>query len=270
MLGELNSGIIETILGRNKMEHFDNYYDLASRTQRPIIWQSVHHRWAEPTLWQDQLDAVSRIFRDGYRAYGLTQTVPLVRHFNLQNAQLFDEFPNWKNIMFLRWRCVSRPSPTRHPREAARGPGHRAHDQLHRRWDIVQVEKVVKEENKRYEGKSVAEMAAMRNQDPVDALLDLSLDEGLLTTFQNANTGGDAQAMGEILRSPYVLVGTSDAGAHVLYGADFGYGTTLLGLWVRERGLMTLEEAVHKLTFHVASVYGLEGRGLIRPGTRRT
>ena len=68
VLGELNSGIIETILGRNKMEHFDNYYDLASRTQRPIIWQSVHHRWAEPTLWQEQLDAVSRIFRDGYRA----------------------------------------------------------------------------------------------------------------------------------------------------------------------------------------------------------
>jgi len=53
---------------------------------------------------------------------------------------------------------------------------------------------------------------------------------------------------------------------HVQFGADFGYGTTLLGLWVRERELLSLEHAVHKLTFHVASVYGLEGRGLIRPG----
>jgi N-acyl-D-aspartate/D-glutamate deacylase len=72
--------------------------------------------------------------------------------------------------------------------------------------------------------------------------------------------------MGEILRSPYILVGTSDAGAHVQFGADFGYGTTLLGLWVRERQVMTLEQAIHKLTFHVASIFGLPGRGLIRPG----
>ena len=72
--------------------------------------------------------------------------------------------------------------------------------------------------------------------------------------------------MGEILRSPYVLMGTSDAGAHVQFGADFGYGTTLLGLWVRERQLLTLEHAIHKLTFHIASIFGLEGRGLLRPG----
>ena len=72
--------------------------------------------------------------------------------------------------------------------------------------------------------------------------------------------------MGEILRSPYVLMGTSDAGAHVQFGADFGYGTTLLGLWVRERRLLTLEHAIHKLTFHIASVFGLAGRGLLRPG----
>jgi len=84
--------------------------------------------------------------------------------------------------------------------------------------------------------------------------------------FWNANNGGDWNAMGEILRSPYVLVGTSDAGAHVQFGADFGYGTILLGLWVRERQVMTLEQAVHKLTFHVASIFGLQGRGLLRPG----
>ena len=267
VLGEMNSGIVETILGRNKLEHFAFYHELARRTQRPIIWQSVHHRWAEPDLWRQQLAAVEAIFQDGYRAYGLTQTVPLVRHFNLQNAQVFDEFPTWKNLMFL-------PVEARMP--AFRDPETRAklradlettrETNFHRRWDLVLVEKVVKPENKQYENKSVAEMAAMREQHPVDALLDLSLDEDLNTTFQNANTGGDPEAMGQILRSPYVLVGTSDAGAHVLYGADFGYGTTLLGLWVRERGLMTLEEAVHKLTFHVASVYGLEGRGLLRPG----
>ena len=137
---------------------------------------------------------------------------------------------------------------------------------FHRRWDIVRVEKVVKAENQKYVGKTVEEMAAMRGQDPLDAFLDLSLEEDLETVFWNANGSADPVAMAEILKSPYVLMGTSDAGAHVQFGAEFGYTTTLLGLWVRERGLLSLEHAVHKLSFHVASIYDLEGRGLVRPG----
>jgi N-acyl-D-amino-acid deacylase len=267
LLGELNSGVIETILGRNKIEHFEWYDRLARRTQRPILWQSLQHRWAEPNLWREQLDAVAPIFREGFRAYGLSHTVPLVRHFSRANTQVFDEFPTWKNLMFLpveaRKQAFADPETRRKMRADLADP---QPTNFHRRWDIVHVEKVVKPENGKFAGKSVAEMAAMRNQNPLDAFLDLSLEEDLGTTFWNANNGGDAQAMGEILRSPYVLVGTSDAGAHVQFGADFGYGTTLLGLWVRERQVMTLEEAVHKLTFHVASVFGLEGRGLVRPG----
>jgi N-acyl-D-aspartate/D-glutamate deacylase len=137
---------------------------------------------------------------------------------------------------------------------------------FHRRWDIVRVEKCVKPENRKFDGKSIAELAVLRHQDPLDAFLDLALEEDLGTVFWNANNGGDSNAMGEILRSPNGQVGTSDAGAHVQFGADLGYGTILLGLWVRERQVMTLEQAVHKLTFHVASIFGLQGRGLLRPG----
>lgn len=267
LLGELNAGVIETILGRNKIEHFEMYHLLARRTQRPILWQSLQHRWAEPRLWREQLDAVENIFKDGYRAYGLSHTVPLVRHFSLSNTQVFDEFPVWKNLMFLpvevRKQAFGDPETREKMRADLANP---RPTNFHRRWDIVHVEKVVKPENQKFVGKNVAEMAAMRNQDPLDAFLDLSLEEDLGTTFWNANNGGDANAMGEILRSPYVLVGTSDAGAHVQFGADFGYGTTLLGLWVRERQVMALEQAIHKLTFHVASIFGLTGRGLIRPG----
>ena len=267
VLAECNPGVIETILGRNKIEHFEFYHDLARRTQRPVLWQSLQHRWVEPNLWRQQLDAVEPIFRAGYRAYGLSHTVPLVRHFELKNCQVFDEFPTWKNIMFLpeavRKQAFADPETRKKLRADLADP---RPTNFHRRWDIVRVEKVIKPENQKYAGKSVAEMAAMRNQDPLDAFLDLSLEEDLGTVFWNANNGGDANAMGEILRSPYVLVGTSDAGAHVQFGADFGYGTTLLGLWVRERQVMTLEQAIHKLTFHVASIFGLAGRGLLRPG----
>jgi N-acyl-D-aspartate/D-glutamate deacylase len=267
VLGERNAGVIETILGRNKVEHFQWYHELAKRTQRPILWQSLQHRWSEPNLWREQLEAVEPIFKAGYQAYGLTHTVPLVRHFTLKDCQIFDEFPTWKNLMFL---------PVEVRKQAFADADTRVKLQheidnlrltnYHKRWDIPKVEKCFKPENQKFVGKTIAEMAAMRKQAPIDAFLDLALDENLETIFWNANNGGDWNAMGEILRSPYVLVGTSDAGAHVLFGADFGYGTILLGLWVRERQVMSLEQAIHKLTFHPASVFGLQGRGLLRPG----
>jgi N-acyl-D-aspartate/D-glutamate deacylase len=267
VLGERNAGVIETILGRNKVEHFQWYHELAKRTQRPVLWQSLQHRWAEPNLWREQLEAVEPIFKAGYQAYGLTHTVPLVRHFTLKDCQIFDEFPTWKNLMFL---------PVEVRKQAFADAGTRVKLQheidnlrltnYHKRWDIPKVEKCFKPENQKFVGKTIAEMAAMRNQAPIDAFLDLALDENLETIFWNANNGGDWNAMGEILRSPYVLIGTSDAGAHVLFGADFGYGTILLGLWVRERQVMSLERAIHKLTFHPASIFGLQGRGLLRLG----
>jgi N-acyl-D-aspartate/D-glutamate deacylase len=267
VLAERNGGVIETILGRNKIEHFKWYHELAQRTQRPILWQSLQHRWAEPNLWREQLEAVEPIFRAGYQAYGLSHTVPLVRHFTLKDCQVFDEFPTWKNLMFLPVevrRQAFADADTRRKLQAELNDSRPTN--YHRRWDIPKVEKVVKPENQKYQGKTIAELAAMRHQAPLDAFLDLALDENLETIFWNANNGGDWDAMGEILRSPYVLIGTSDAGAHVLFGADFGYGTILLGLWVRERQVMTLEQAIYKLTFHPASIFGLQGRGLLRPG----
>ncbi len=267
VLGEQSAGVIETINGLDKPEHLVWYDALARRTGRPVIWQNVLHRWTQPAFWREQLAALARTFGDGYRAFGLTNTVPIVQRFSLKNAQAFDEFPTWKNLMFLpefvRKQALADPETRAKLRAEMAAPARTA---FHRRWDLVRIIKVARPENQRHLGQSVADRAAARGQDAFDAFLDLSLEEDLETTFWSANTGGDPAAMAEILRSPYVLVGLSDAGAHVQFDAAFGYGTTLLGLWVRERGVMSLEQAIHKLTFQVASVYGLEGRGLLRPG----
>jgi N-acyl-D-aspartate/D-glutamate deacylase len=264
---ELNAGVLQVTLGLQRIEHIPWLDRLARRTGRPVVWQSILHRWNAPNFWREQLDAIAPTFRDGYRAYGLTNTVPIVNRFNLKNAQVFDEFPLWKTVMFL-------PEPVR--KQAFAEPETRARlradlaapekTTFHRRWDLVRVIKVARPENAGFLGKSVAEVAALRGQDPLDALLDLSLEEDLETTFWNANNGGDPEAVGQILNSPYVLVGQSDAGAHVNIDAGFGYCTRLLGYYVRERGALTLEEAVRKLTFMVASIFEIPGRGLLRPG----
>jgi N-acyl-D-aspartate/D-glutamate deacylase len=267
-LGELNAGVIQINEGQpNIAKHFALYEHIARRTQRPIVWQIVRFISSRPNLWKEQLAAAAAIFHGGHRAYGASSTVPTVRRFTLKDSQVFDEFPTWKNVMSLpleaRRHALADPETRRKFRADFTDPRPTL---FHRRWDLVRVDRPAKPEYERYAGKSVAEVAAMRAEDPLDAFLNLALEENLETEFQNANSGADQQAMAEILRSPYVLVGNSDAGAHVQYGAQFGYGTTLLGLWVRERGVMALEQAIQKLTFEVASVYGIAGRGSLQPG----
>ncbi|HZR97835.1 MAG TPA: amidohydrolase family protein [Chloroflexota bacterium] len=267
VLRDANSGVIETILGMHQPEHCAWYDALARHTRRPVLWQIVVHRWADPDMWREQLAGIAPTFQAGYRAYGLTNTVPIVNRFNLNNAQVFDEFPTWKTLMFLpemvRKQAFAEPETRAKLRAEMAAPERTV---FHRRWDLVQIIGTVRPENAHYVGQSVAAMAAARGQDPLDAFLDLSLEEDLGTTFRSANSGGDLEATAEILRSPHVLVGLSDAGAHVQFDAEFGYGTTLLGLWVRDHGALTLEAAVRKLTFDVALVYGLTDRGLLQPG----
>jgi N-acyl-D-aspartate/D-glutamate deacylase len=135
-----------------------------------------------------------------------------------------------------------------------------------RRWDVIFVDHVKLPQNKALERKSVQDVAKAQGKDGLDCFLDLSLEEDLETRFVHTNTQGDPTAVCEILKHPAVMIGQSDAGAHMGYDARFGYATAFLGCWVRDHDIMKLEEAVNKLTFRVASVFGLSDRGLLRRG----
>jgi N-acyl-D-aspartate/D-glutamate deacylase len=268
VLRELKSGMIQlSSPGVNTAEQIPWYGQVSLETGRPVVWQSILHRWSNTALWRQQLDAVAVAFAAGSRAYGLTNSTPVFTRFSLKNAQTFDAMPAWKALMFA-------PEPVR--MQAFADPETRAKLRadwadpkplvFHRRWDLIQVIKVAKPENERYVSKSVADIAAMQGKEPLDAFLDLAIDEGLETVFETMSSGGDPEAVGEILRSPYVLMGQSDAGAHVQYTVNFGFATTLLGYWVRDRQVLSLEQAVHKLTGEVASAFEIGGRGVLKPG----
>jgi N-acyl-D-aspartate/D-glutamate deacylase len=98
----------------------------------------------------------------------------------------------------------------------------------------------------------------------MDCFLDLSLEEDLKARFVHINTQGDPKAVCEILKHPSVMIGQSDAGAHMGYDARFGYCTAFLGRWVRDHGIMSW--AVHKLTFRVAPFLASAIAGLLRAG----
>jgi N-acyl-D-aspartate/D-glutamate deacylase len=69
-----------------------------------------------------------------------------------------------------------------------------------------------------------------------------------------------------MLRHPHSLVSLSDAGAHLTLFNDAGFGLHLLGHWVRRLKVLSLEEAVWRLTGHPGQVFGIKNRGTLKAG----
>jgi N-acyl-D-aspartate/D-glutamate deacylase len=134
------------------------------------------------------------------------------------------------------------------------------------RWDLVRVLKAGTARLKGQEGRSIAQIAADAGKDPVDAWLDLVLDDGLKTEFIAGLMNVDDEAVGELVSHPHTLVSLSDAGAHLSLLCDAGYSSTLLGKWVRDKRRLTLEDAVRRLTSDPAQAYRIPERGTLKPG----
>ena len=133
-------------------------------------------------------------------------------------------------------------------------------------WDQVFIAAAARAANEPVQNRTIAELAAERASDPLDAMLDLALGEDLETAFLGKflNVGDDGLA--PLLRHDSGVISLSDAGAHLIYMCEAGYGLHLLSHWVRERGDFTLAEAIRRLTSHPAELYGIRDRGRLRPG----
>jgi N-acyl-D-aspartate/D-glutamate deacylase len=116
------------------------------------------------------------------------------------------------------------------------------------------------------EERTVAAVAQERGIDPVDLMFDLALESGLDTRFRLAMINFDEDAVAELLTDPHTVLGLSDAGAHASQLCDACFSTHLLGHWVREKGTLTLEEAVRMLTSRPAEVLGITDRGRLAVG----
>jgi N-acyl-D-aspartate/D-glutamate deacylase len=115
-------------------------------------------------------------------------------------------------------------------------------------------------------GKPVLELAAAQECTPLDVILDISLADDLRSRFQSVLANNDPEGIAWLLPRDHVLLGLADSGAHVSQLCDACFATDLLGNWVREKEVMPLERAVHKLTGEPAGVYGLMDRGTVAPG----
>jgi N-acyl-D-amino-acid deacylase len=115
-------------------------------------------------------------------------------------------------------------------------------------------------------GRGVVELSAERECTPLDVMLDISLDDKLESRFWSVLANDDEEGIAWLLPRDNVLLGLADSGAHISQLCDACFATDLLGTWVRDRNVMPLERAVHKLTGEPAAVYGLDDRGTVAVG----
>jgi N-acyl-D-amino-acid deacylase len=119
---------------------------------------------------------------------------------------------------------------------------------------------------RRLQDRSIAEIARERGQTPIDTFCDLVLEDDLAGQWGIVMMNGDERAVGELIQHPAGLLALSDAGAHVDTLCDQGFTSYLLGHWVRELGVLSLEQAVRLVSAVPAERYGLRGRGRLAPG----
>jgi N-acyl-D-aspartate/D-glutamate deacylase len=131
-------------------------------------------------------------------------------------------------------------------------------------WDVMTVAESTT--HPELEDRSVTDLAAARGMQPLEAILDLAAEEELATRFRSTLANNDPDMIEQLLQQDGMLIGLSDAGAHVSQLCDACLPTDLLGNWVREREVLSIERAVHKLTGEPAGVFGFDDRGVLVEG----
>jgi len=188
-------------------------------------------------------------------------------HFSLDSTFLFDEMPSFRDTLTLaepgRSERLRDPAVRERMRKEIADPTGRSFVFV---WQVVAVETVDRPEHAELVGRTVWDIAQEQGKDPLDAFLDLSLAEDLRMQFVlAAPPSPKRRAVTEtLIKSPVVMAGSSDGGAHLLSfcGADFT--TRLISEWTPD--VLPLEAAIARLTSIPAAAYGITDRGTLESG----
>lgn len=241
---------------------------MAAASGRPVMIAALLHNGTNPGAVFADLDAISAANARGHRLIGQVSCCPLTMDFTLASAYPVEGLQSWKPALGLQGDALM---------AVLADPGFRAGVRaelaapatfrlFNGEWDKVHVVEVAEARHRDREQRSIAELAAHHGSDPLDTMLDLALAEQLQTIFTAQLLNSDEPAVARLLNHPHSLISLSDAGAHLTFFTDAGFGLHLMGHWVRDRGAMPLAEAVRRLTQQSAQIFGLRGRGELRLG----
>jgi N-acyl-D-aspartate/D-glutamate deacylase len=267
VLRDKNKGAIEIALTRQvgvlEDEQCQTLDLLLRESGRPVTFIALFDRDDIPEAVRDTLRRAAPMIARGARPQ--TSPLPLTREINMRNPFAFAAFPSWKRVFEdlskEAQRAVYADTGFRNAfREDLKSPLGFGN------WERIAMHEANAAELKPLEGMSIAEIGRAQGKDGVDTLLDLTLADDLDIEFTMSSYNTRVDRMAELLNNPSILIGLGDGGAHLDMLCDSGYPTFLLGTWVRERGVLSLEEAVRRLTSDPADLFGISGRGRLAPG----
>jgi N-acyl-D-aspartate/D-glutamate deacylase len=265
-MGESGRGVYMLTKGGHTAMPF--LESLAAGSGRPVMVAALLHNGTNPQAVFDDLEDISQANTRGRRLIGQVSCCPLTMDFTLASPYPVEGLKAWKPALGLGGQALKAVLADTAFRNALRAElsSTSTFRLFNGEWNKVQVVEVARPENTRYEQQNLADIAQAEGRDPLDVMLDLTIAEDLKTVFTAELLNTDEDAVGRMLNHPYSIVSLSDAGAHLTFFNDAGFGLHLLGHWVRELDAMTMSEAVRRLTAHPAAVFGMKGRGLIREG----
>ena len=241
---------------------------LSADSGRPVMIAALLHNSTNPQAVFDDLDAIAAANARGHPLIGQVSCCPLTMDFTLQSAYPVEGLESWKPALGLHGDALMAMLARTDFRDGVRAELATSSKfrLFNGEWDKVQVVETTTAAHSRYEQQTIADIANIEGRDPMDVMLDLAIEEKLQTVFTAQLLNSDEQAVGRLITHPHSLVSLSDAGAHLTFFNDAGFGLHLMGHWARERGLLSMSDAVRRLTSQPAQVFGMHDRGLIREG----
>jgi len=265
-MGESGRGVYMLTKGAHTQVPF--LESLAAASGRPVMIAALLHNSVAPRAVFDDLDAIAAANARGRRLLGQVSCCALTMDFTLASPYPVEGLASWRPALGKSGAELAAVLADRAFRGGVRAELKTATTfrLFNSEWDKVHVVETTRPGLARHEQRSIAAIAADDGRDPLDTMLDIALLDDLKTVFTAQLLNSDEDAVGRMLNHPYSIVSLSDAGAHLTFFNDAGFGLHLLGHWSRDLGAMSLAEAVRRLTSHPASVLGLLGRGTIAEG----
>jgi N-acyl-D-aspartate/D-glutamate deacylase len=256
VLAEVGRGVVAVTPGQG---FFREIYDFQRRVGVPVTYTAL---LAIPGFWQMGSKLNDEETAKGADVWPQVSCRKITMQLRMSDPFQFNQAASFAALM-------GKPRAERLAAYRDRAWRARALAQLDKtalppRWESIEIAE--SEKHASSVDRRVAELAQERGTTPFDVMLDLSLDENLETRFRCIQSNDDEAGIEHLLRSQHVVLGLSDAGAHVGQLCDAPLPTDLLGNWVRERAVLTLEEAVRKLTSEPAALFRFTDRGMLRPG----
>lgn len=246
--------------------------DLSLAANRPLNWNVLGVSSMGTALVEGQLAASDYASERGARVLALTPSQVIELHINFVSGFIFDAFPGWAPVIALpleeRKRALADPAVRETLQKGATSEQAGVLRALST-WERMKISETFTPEAAKFEGRLIGEVAEELGKTPLDTMLDLALSEDLRTSFAPFIPGDDDPSWklrAEVWKDPRTLIGASDAGAHLDMINTFTCSTSLLGPGVREKRLISLEEAIHQITDIPARLYGIRRRGRVAEG----